>query len=283
MRVGSTLSGIDLIAQHSLLQAYNQVDLSSVRLSTMRRINSGSKDPAGLIAVENLRAELTAINEATDNAARAGAVVRTADSALCQVSSLLNTVEGNVVAALSGGRSDAELAALQMEIDAALEAVNRIGDSTSFGGKKLLEGGEMTFVLSPDASDVSTLSLPAISTSTLGGPAGLLSNLGSGGSASLADGDLAAAVEVLDAASSQVLGAQARLGAFENCAIKPAVRVLESMEENLSAAFSQIFDTDTAEESARLVRSQILVKASISSVLLAGQSRSQIGNLLGGL
>jgi len=282
MRVGSALSGIDLIAQHNLLQAYNQVNLSSVRLSTMQRINSGSDDPAGLIAVENLRAELTAVNEATDNAARAGAVVRTADSALGQVSDLLNTVRGNVVAAASGGRSEAELAALQMETDAALEAINRIGNSTSFGGEKLLDGSELTFVLSPDVSDVSTLSLPAISTSALGGPPGPLSDLASSGSASLADGDLTTAMEILDAAASQVLEARASLGAFEKYAIESAVQVLDGMEENLSAAFSRIFDTDVAEENSRLVRSQILVNASISSVLLAGQSRSQIGSLLGG-
>ena len=67
MRVGSRLSGIDLTAQHNLLQSYNQLNLSSVRLSTMQRINKASDDPAGLIAVEDLRAELTAINAATDN------------------------------------------------------------------------------------------------------------------------------------------------------------------------------------------------------------------------
>ena len=42
------------------------------------------------------------------------------------------------------------------------------------------------------------------------------------------------------------------------------------MEENLSAAFSQIFDADVAEENSRLVHSQILANASVSSVLLAG-------------
>jgi flagellin-like hook-associated protein FlgL len=59
--------------------------------------------------------------------------------------------------------------------------------------------------------------------------------------------------------------------------------VLGGMEENLSAAFSQIADTDVAEENSRLVRAQILVQASISSLLMAGQRRSQIGSLLGGL
>ena len=64
-------------------------------------------------------------------------------------------------------------------------------------------------------------------------------------------------------------------------AVEPTQRVLDDMEVNLSTALSQLLDTDVAEESSRFVRSQILVDSSLSAVLLAGQSRSQIGALLG--
>jgi flagellin len=283
MRVGRTLSGIELSARHHLLDAYNRLKLSTVRLSTMQRINSGSDDPAGLAAAENLRAELTAINEAADHAARAGAVARTADSALGQVSGLLHRIRGNAVAAASGGRDAAELDALQRETDAALEAIDRIGNLTSFAGEKLLDGGDMTFLLSPNVSDTSALSLPRISTSLLGGTVGRLSDLASGGGASLARGDRTAAVEILNAADSQVLRARAVLGDFEKSTIESAVQVLDGMEKNLSAALSQIFDSDVAEESSRLVVSRLLVDSASSSLLLAARSRDQIRGLLGAL
>ncbi|NQU24626.1 MAG: hypothetical protein HQ567_25365 [Candidatus Nealsonbacteria bacterium] len=282
MRIGNQLTGIDLMAQHNLLQSYNQLNLSAVRLSTMQRINTASDDPAGLIAVENMRAELTAINAATDNAARAGGIISTADSAMAEISSLLNTVRGNTVAAASDGRSDAEVAALQMETDAALAAINRIGNSTSFGGKPLLDGSTMTFVFSPDVSDTSTVTMPHVSTSALGGASGMLSDLGSGGSSNLADGDLYTAMSILDEAGSQVVNARASLGAFQKYTVESSVRVLDSMEENISSAFSQIFDTDVAQESSQLIRAQILVDAGISTLMTAGQSRSQIGRLVGG-
>ena len=160
-------------------------------------------------------------------------------------------------------------------------AINRIGHTTSFAGEKLLDGDEMTFALSPDLSDVTRLSLPAISTSALSAPTGLLSDLARGGNASLADGDPTTAEEILDAASSQVLAARARLGAFEKDTIEAAVAVLDSREENLSTAFSQVFDTNVAQETSRLARSQILEKVSISALLLSGQSHSQIASLLG--
>ena len=137
MYIGPRQSGISLTAQSSLLRAFSQLSRSAVRLSTMQRINSGSDDPAGLIAAENLRAELAAIQQASDNAARARGTIRVADSALTEVGSLLNTVRSNVVAAAGGGLSDDELAALQLETDAALEAIDRIGNTTSFGGRKI--------------------------------------------------------------------------------------------------------------------------------------------------
>ncbi|HUT13544.1 MAG TPA: flagellin [Thermoguttaceae bacterium] len=281
MRIGSSLSGVDLTTQHNLLRAFNQLNQSSVRLATMNRINSGSDDPAGLIAAENLRAELTAIEEASANAARARGVVRTADAAMSEVSSLLNTIRGNVVSAASSGYSDAELQAMQIETDAALDAIDRIGDITSFGGNHLLDGSGTTFVFSPDAGDTVSLALPNINTSALGGAAGRLSDLAGGGSASLTSGNLAEAMSILDSAGGQVLEARVRAGAFEKYTIDSSQRVLDSMAENISSAFSQIQDTDVAAETSRSMRSEILVQAATSAVMQAGRSRSLLGGLFG--
>jgi hypothetical protein len=70
MRIGSRLSGADLAAQHHLMQAFARSQRANTRLATMIRINQASDDPAGLIAMEQLEAELTAIRAASDNAAR---------------------------------------------------------------------------------------------------------------------------------------------------------------------------------------------------------------------
>lgn len=285
MRIGSNLSGLELTAQHHLLQALSQLGLSSVRLSTMQRINRGSDDPAGLIAVEQMRAELTAIREAEYNASRAVGVTHVADAALGEVSDLLISIRGNLVAAAGGTLSDAEVAAKQLEIDAALDAINHIGRVTSYGGQKLLDGSGSvrTFAFSPDVTQTSTLTLPTINTSALGAADGRLSDLATGGAASLASGNLAEAIGVLDAARTQVLDARASIGAFEKYTIESSRRLLGSMEENISSALSSIFDTDVAAETSRMVRSQILVDAGISSLMIAGQCRGVAADLLGTL
>jgi len=284
MRISSSLSGIDLTVQHNLMKSISLLNQASTRLSTMKRINRGSDDPAGLIAVGQLQAELESINAAGDNAARAEAMIHTADSALGEISGLLNVVQGNVVSAAGGGLSDAEVTAMQIETDAALEAINRIGGYTSFGGQKLLDGSfTATFAFSPDLTDLATVDMPTISTTALGGDSTRLADLATGGSASLSSGNLEEAMSTLDAARQQVLTGRARLGAFEKLTIGSSRNLLDGMEENISAAISDIYDADVAEETSRLVQSQILVSAGISMLQIAGQRRSMIRDLFAGL
>ena len=138
-RINTNVSS--LIAQNTL--ARNNVDLqqSLTRLSTGLRINSGKDDPAGLIASEALRADMTSMDKAITNSTRANLLIATADSALGQVSSLLNDVRGLVVeAANTGVMSDAQMAANQLQVDSSLEAINRIAQTTTFQGRRLLDG-----------------------------------------------------------------------------------------------------------------------------------------------
>ena len=199
----------------------------------------------------------------------------------------MNTLRGNMVAAAGGGLSDAELDALQIENNAALDAINRIGNITSFGGRRLLDGSGgfqaegMTFVFSPDVHETSSVELPDINTAALGGASGHLSDLSAGGAADINSGNFAQAMQIIDDARSDVLSARARMGAFEKYTIESAQEVLGSMELNLSGALSEILDTDVATEASNLMRSQILVEAATSAVMLASQNRGRIRNLFG--
>ncbi|MFO1064558.1 MAG: flagellin [Pirellulales bacterium] len=130
-----------LVAQTRLSRTNNDLQTSLTRLSTGLRINTGKDDPAGLIASEALRSDITSLNKALSNTQRANQIIATADSALGQVSSLLNDVRGLVTeAANAGALSDDEIAANQLQIDSSLEAINRIAQTTTFQGRRLLDG-----------------------------------------------------------------------------------------------------------------------------------------------
>lgn len=149
-RINTNISS--LVAQSRLNRTNDDLQTALTRLSTGLRINTGKDDPAGLIASEALRSDITSINKAISNTQRAVQIIATADSALGQVSSLLNTMRGLIVeGANQGAISDDEIAANQLQIDSSLEAINRISQTTTFQGRKLLDGS-LDFV-----TDINTL------------------------------------------------------------------------------------------------------------------------------
>src|SRR5262245_4992402 len=138
-RINTNVSS--LIAQKTLSRSNATLQESLTRLSTGLRINSGKDDPAGLIASENLRRDITSVNKAITNSERANQLIGTADSALGQISNLLNDVRGLVVeAANTGVLSDEQISANQLQVDSSLEAIDRISQVTTFQGRKLLDG-----------------------------------------------------------------------------------------------------------------------------------------------
>lgn len=164
-RINTNVSS--LTAQSRLNRTNMDLQTSLTRLSTGLRINTGKDDPAGLIASEALRSDITSINKALSNTQRANQIIATADSALGQVSSLLNDIRGLVTeAANNGALSDSEIAANQLQVDSSLEAINRISQTTTFQGRRLLDGS-LDF-LTTQGSNFSKLSDLQINQANLG-------------------------------------------------------------------------------------------------------------------
>jgi len=138
-RINTNVSS--LVAQNTLGRSNADLNQALTRLSTGLRINTGKDDPAGLIASENLRSDITSIRRAVSNTDRANQVIATADSALGQVSSLLNDIRGLVTeSANAGALSTEQISANQLQLDSSLEALNRIAQTTTFQGRRLLDG-----------------------------------------------------------------------------------------------------------------------------------------------
>lgn len=130
-----------LYAQNGLANSQMQLNTSLQRLSTGLKINSGADDPAGLVASQGLKSEMSGISQAIQNSQQANNVIATADGALGEVSALLQTIVGLVdQAANSGAMSPAEIAANQLQVDSAIQTITRISDSTEFDGQHLIDG-----------------------------------------------------------------------------------------------------------------------------------------------
>lgn len=150
-----------LIAQRHLGLSQRALRTSLERLSSGLKINRGADDPAGLIVSERLRSEISVVKQAIDNSERAINVIATTEGALDEVQALLTDIQALVVeAANSGAFSDEEIAANQLQIDNAIESITRIANTTTFAGRKLLNG-ELDYVTSGivgnELTDVSVL------------------------------------------------------------------------------------------------------------------------------
>ena len=130
-----------LIAQSNLARSSGDLSTRLQRLATGLRINRGADDPAGLIVSERLRSEIKGIGQAIDNSERASSVIATTEGYLAEVADLLNSIKSLVVnSANTGGVSQEEIEANQLEIDSAIESITRISNTASFAGLQLLNG-----------------------------------------------------------------------------------------------------------------------------------------------
>ena len=128
-------------AQLAMTKAQDRVALSLKRLTTGLRINDGRDDPSGLIASESFKSNDAAITQGITNATRASNMVGTAEGALAEVGSLLTGLQSLVASvANSGAQTQDERDAAQAEVDSAIGQINKISSSSSFNGKKLLDG-----------------------------------------------------------------------------------------------------------------------------------------------
>ncbi|MBK9129126.1 MAG: flagellin [Phycisphaerales bacterium] len=138
-RINTNVSALN--AQRNLNRAYAVLNQTMEHLSTGLRISRGKDDPAGLIVSERLRSEISAVGQAISNTQRAKLVVSTTEGALDEVAALLKDIQAKIVeSANSGAMSDDEVRANQLQIDSAIDSITRIANTTSFGGRRVLDG-----------------------------------------------------------------------------------------------------------------------------------------------
>ena len=139
LRINNNISALN--GHRNMVKNNAAVSKSLERLSSGMRINRAADDAAGLIISEQMRAQLTGLNQALANSEQAVTLVQTAEGALDEVSNLLNKARSLAIHAANEGLNDQNaLVADQSELDNLIDSVNRIAANTQFGTKKLLDG-----------------------------------------------------------------------------------------------------------------------------------------------
>ena len=156
-----------MLASRQLANSQSKLQQSLERLSSGLRINRGADDPAGLIISQNLQSEVEGVQQAINNSQRASNVIATTEGALNEVANLLNDVQSKIVeAANTGAISDDEIKANQLQIDSAVASITRIANTTTFGGRKLLNGSLGYITSGVNATKITDLQLHGVSFGT---------------------------------------------------------------------------------------------------------------------
>ena len=129
-----------LQGQRYLGNVQNSLTTTYQRLSSGMRINSAKDDAAGLQIADRLTSQINGLNQGNRNASDGIALAQTAESAMDEVSGMLQKIRTLAVQASNGTNTVDDKKALSKEASALATEINRISMQTTFAGKTILNG-----------------------------------------------------------------------------------------------------------------------------------------------
>ncbi|MHC0043008.1 flagellin [Vibrio campbellii] len=162
-----------MTAQRYLNQAAEGQQKSMERLSSGYKINSAKDDAAGLQISNRLNAQSRGLDMAVKNANDGISIAQVAEGAMNESTNILQRMRDLSLQSANGSNSRSERVAIQEEVTALNDELNRIAETTSFGGNKLLNGtyGTQSFQIGADSGEAVMLSMGNLrsDTSAMGG------------------------------------------------------------------------------------------------------------------
>ena len=300
MIVQSNLSS--QIVQTNLNKATNSLNKAIERMTTGYKINHAADNAAGYSIARSWEAKLGSLDVAADNAATGADMLSTLEDHYALVSTHLQRVRDLTEQAANGTYGQQSLEAIQSEITARLEEIDRIAANCEFGGVDLMQGMDHDIYLqvgldsTPEKSaikldrtlfaegDVKSLftveagdGVAAEDVYTPDNKATIAAdcaNLGGTGRPTAAK-----MLEKIDAVINNISKRVTTLGAAQN-RVESAIESIAVQSENITSSLSTLRDADVAQESSNFLKAQILQQASATLLATANQSPSIALNLL---
>lgn len=268
----------------SALDAYNNLNATNQALSTaISRLSSGlqiqtaADNPAGYVISQGLLSQTNGYSQAVSNAQNGVSVLQTAEGALNQVTSILQTMDQLALANANSGATDTTAMQANQDQFSALQAqIDQIAQSTQFGTQQLLNGNyaNQTFQIGAFVGGVNeiTVSIPTVTAGALGVSSATVS-IGTYTAASNA-------VSAVQAAISTVNSYEAQVGATQN-ELQSVIQNLTVGQQNMKSAYSSIVDVNMAKEMTAFTTDQILMQSGVAMLSQAQQAPSLVLKLLG--
>lgn len=275
MRIATNVAAIN--AQRSMVTNSREIQKSMAQLSTGSRITKAGDDAAGLAISENLKSQIRSFGQASRNANDGISMIQTAEQGMGEVSNMITRIRELGIQAGSDTIGDVERGFIQKEVAAMKSEIQRVADATTFGSRKLLDGSGGTYDIHIGTSSNEKTDWIAYDSSVSNVQ---LDNLGLESLDFSSKEGAREGLAQIDTAQSSVNGSRATLGALSN-RLYSTVEVLATMKENMSAANSQIRDTDVAASTSEMTRNNILLQGTTATLAQANQQPSLALKLIG--
>ena len=253
-----------------LMQSQTQLSHSLARLSSGSKINSPADDSAGLAVSMNISAQIGRNTAANDNVNNAISFNQTQDGYLQQVANALNRMSELAIQAQDVTKSDSDRSLYQQEFNTLANYIGSVS-TKDFNGVSLFGGNTLNVTIDSDAKTfgMGGVDLTGATFTTLA----TNDSIGTLSQAQTALGDVKTAISQL-AKDRALIGANIEtLTAYGN--------QLSTLNNNLSAANSQITDVDVAQESTQYAKYNILVQTGTAMLAQANALPQSVLKLLG--
>ena len=266
-----------LIVQSNLNKATNSLNKAIERMTTGYKINHAADNAAGYSIATNWQTQLSSLDVAADNAATGADMLTTLEDTYALVSSHLQRVRDLTEQAANGTYGSDSLKAIQSEITARLEEIDRIASNCEFNGLNMMDGSMGADValqvgLYSDASSQIALDKSLFKD----GHDDTLFTVYDG---SKITGGQNVMLDKIDKVINEISARTTTLGAAQN-RIESAIESIGVQSENITSSLSTLRDADVAEESSAYIKAQILQQASATLLATANQAPSIALNLL---
>ena len=275
------------IAQAALAKNERALGSAMEQLSTGKKINSASDNAAGLAISTRMTSQIRGLDQAIRNAYDAVSMVQTAEGALDEITAMLQRMRELALQSGTGTTDSSDRSYLNSEFIALRAEVDRIATNTEWNGRPILNGnaGASTAGLSSVSYQVGMNAAQTVAvtfgnfTDSTGSLSGLASKTLSAATIASAISVASGAIEELDLAMTAVSTQRANFGATQNRLIH-AVDNLTNVVTNAEVTRSRIMDTDYAEATSELARTQIIQQAGTAMLAQANELPATVLQLL---
>jgi flagellin len=268
MRINHNITAMN--AYRNSVQTNERVSKTMEKLSSGQRINRAGDDAAGLAISEKMRGQIKGLSMATKNAQDGISMIQTAEGALNETHAIIQRMRELAVQSANDTNTTEDREKLQLEVGQLVEELDRIGNTTEFNTRVLMngdyEGEGVVFHIGANKDQNVELTFSDMRSGALGVNGIEITN----------QEDANQAIETINNALETVSGERAKFGAMQN-RLEHTINNLRVAGENLQAAESRIRDADMASEMVSLNKDKII---SQSGTAMLAQANSQPQNVL---